>query len=552
VRRSIEDGAQSRARRARAAACALLLLVGLAHADDELQRLVFGSFEDQANAQRWAERVARELNVATEILRFEDSGRVGYRVTTRPHPPDALAAIGERAQARGMAVWRLTEVRATGTQRSDEPGRAAASAALPPFMDARVHDTGPSSTPSHPVDASADSARDATRRELDVDLGAQTRLFAHEGFAGQDRVQPSLSARLQYYHGWDDDRTSVRAIPFVRYDAMDDERSHGDLRELQITHVGDDWEVHAGVRQVFWGVTEFVHLVDIVNQVDLVESIDGEDRLGQPMVDVSFVRDWGVLDLMVLPGFRERTFPGEDGRLRYALPVDGDARYQSDDEEWHVDVAARVRGHIGPVEFGLYQFRGTGRDPDLLPTLEAGGRLVLTPYYPQIDQTGLDAQAILGDWLWKLEALRRSGQGGHYTAATGGFEWTWVGAAATRMDVGFVLEYLYDGRDDAEASIFEHDVGLATRWRVNDVADSQALLGVVWDHETDEYVVKLEGSRRLGDAWSLNVEGRVFGGAESLPGGPAGAWLDALADPDAKTSAVQRDDYLQLELIRYF
>jgi hypothetical protein len=532
--------------------CASVTLATGASADEARYRLVLGSFSGAANAQHWAQTVSRELSVEVEVLPFSDGDRRGFRVATGPLETDRLLAVAERAQARGIASWRLPEPvevvdaapppvdtapPADGPRRDESAARTDVEAAVPSVAPV-----------SERIAPTADDGHD-----VDLDLGVQTRAFAHAGAAGQDSLQPSLSARLQYYRGWDDDRTSFRAIPFVRVDAEDDERTRADLREFQVTHVGEDWEVHAGVRQVFWGVTEFVHLVDVVNQIDFAENIDGEDRLGQPMVDLSLVRPWGVLDFMVLPGFRERTFPGEDGRLRYAVPVDTDgARYESGDEQWHVDWAARMRGSAGPVEYGLYHFRGTSRDPDLLPTATGSDDLVLTPYYPQIDQTGLDAQAIVGDWLWKLEALRRSGQGGHYNAATGGFEWTWVGALSTRADVGFVLEYMYDGRGDRRASMWEHDVGFATRWRFNDVADSQTLLGVTWDHVTDEYVVKLEGSRRLGDSWSMSLEGRLFGGTESIPDGPPAAWLETLTDPDEKTASVQRDDYVQLELIRYF
>ena len=63
--------------------------------------------------------------------------------------------------------------------------------------------------------------------------------------------------------------------------------------------------------QSLLGVTESRHLVDVLNQVDGVEDIDEEDRLGQPMINISTQRDWGSVDLFVLPGFRERTFAGQ-------------------------------------------------------------------------------------------------------------------------------------------------------------------------------------------------------------------------------------------------
>jgi hypothetical protein len=51
--------------------------------------------------------------------------------------------------------------------------------------------------------------------------------------------------------------------------------------------------------------------VDIINQTDLVENIDGEDKLGQPMVHFSYFGDWGVVDFFLLPYLRERTYPGK-------------------------------------------------------------------------------------------------------------------------------------------------------------------------------------------------------------------------------------------------
>ena len=64
-----------------------------------------------------------------------------------------------------------------------------------------------------------------------------------------------------------------------------------------------DWSLSIGLGKVFWGVTEFNHLVDVINQTDLVEGIDGEAKLGQPKINLSLINHWGALDFFVLPGF---------------------------------------------------------------------------------------------------------------------------------------------------------------------------------------------------------------------------------------------------------
>ena len=388
-------------------------------------------------------------------------------------------------------------------------------------------------------------------QQIDLELGLQTRTFLHSGLVGQSSFQPSLSARLDYYRSWDQDRQSFTLSPFVRLDAEDSERSHFDIRELFWSRVGDDWDLHLGAKQVFWGVTEFKHLVDVVNQTDLVENIDGEDKLGQPMAHLSLVRDWGILDFMLLTGFRERTFPGPDGRLRYVLPVVDDATYESGAENLRVDAVVRWSHVVGPLEWGLYHFSGTSREPLLIPERSDGDDLQLRPYYPLIEQTGLDAQVILGDWALKLEAISNSGfDDDRFTALNAGVERTLVGVLGSRANLGVVVEYMFDDRDDAAFdTLFEHDLALGTRWSLNDPADTQALLGVIWDVETSEYVVSIEGSRRLGDTWTLLLEGRIFGGAARPD---PNALLESLFDADNKSASLQRDDFIQLELTRYF
>jgi hypothetical protein len=353
----------------------------------------------------------------------------------------------------------------------------------------------------------------------------------------------SLSAQPEYYTDWDDGRQSFTFVPFARRDENDDERTHADIRELTWAKAADDWELRLGIRKVFWGVTESQHLVDIINQTDLVEATDGEEKLGQPMLNLALIRNWGTLDLFVLPGFRERTFPGVDGRLRTALPVDTDqAIYESSDEGQHIDYAARWAHYLGDWDFGLSYFNGTSRDPRFTVGLDNKGQPVLVPVYDLIEQWGLDLQATLDDWLWKFEAINRSGQTDlsgrqkSYTALTVGFEYTFVGIAESNADLGVISEILYDDRGDDALTPFADDILLGARITLNDEQSTDFLLGVIFDNDDDSRLISLESSRRLGANWKITVEGRTFVNISST---------DLLA-------GVRKDDYLQLELARYF
>ena len=406
----------------------------------------------------------------------------------------------------------------------------------------------------------------ATASTAEEGRGAAPRAVSHE-WAGFIEVEARTFADSPVFAGQDGDATAslvlepelcyewrgsgeqptdrLVARPFVRLDSADDERSHLDLRELYWQRIGRGWQLDVGLRKVFWGVTESVHLVDIVNQTDTVEDPDGEDKLGQPMVRVSWSRPWGLLELYLLPGFRERTFPGVDGRLRPGIPIEPDrARYESDAEDGHVDVAARWSRVLGDVDLGLSYFRGTSREPLLAPAAAVDGRVLLVPFYPQIDQLGLDLQATLGPWLWKLEAAQRfsrdpgpAGPGfGDHAAAVGGFEYTFFDLAGSGLDVGLLAEYQWDERGTGATTPFQDDVFVGSRLDWNDVAGTELLVGAALDLESDALFVNVEGSRRLGERYELELRLRFFD-------------ADGAAEP---LTAFDRDDYLQLSLRRYF
>lgn len=347
----------------------------------------------------------------------------------------------------------------------------------------------------------------------------------------------SISLEPEWAREWNEGQDIFVFRPFGRLDARDDERSHWDIRELQWTHVGNGWESLVGVGKVYWGVTEAAHLVDIINQTDLVEDPDGEQKLGQPMIKLSLEKGWGTLDLFALLGFRERTFPGVEGRFRSQPRVDPDLAFYESGAEWkHVDVAARWSHFIGEWDIGLSLFHGTGRDPLFVPMLNGKGEMVLAPYYELIDQASIDVQATLGQWLWKLEAFYRDSDSEGYYAWTGGFEYTLVGIAETASDLGIVAEVLYDQRGERAATPFNHDAFLALRWTANDAQSTELLAGVIVDWRNSSTLFNVEASRRLGQAWKLSMVMR--------------AWLNT--DPKDLQYPFNRDDYLQLELARYF
>ena len=378
--------------------------------------------------------------------------------------------------------------------------------------------------------------------DLSGSVAGELRVFPNAAaFPGQDDASfsPSVALEPELVYEWNDGADRLTVVPFLRLDADDDNRTHGDLREANWLHIGDDWDLVVGIDKVFWGVTESRHLVDIINQDDAVENIDGEDKLGQPMVNLNLLRDWGTVSIFVLPGFRERSFADDGARLRGPQPIDDDnATFDSGAEERHLDLALRWAHSIGDWDIGLAQFRGTSREPRLVPGIDANGRAVLVPHYDQIDQTSLDLQFTKDAWLWKLEAMTRGGHGDRFLAAVAGFEYTLFGIFETRADVGVLVEYLYDGREDAAApaTFAQDDIFLAARLALNDEQDTAVLAGAIIDRSSQAALFFVETERRLGDSWRIELEGRFFLNA---PGG----------DPLA---GLRDDDFITLRLVKFF
>ena len=373
------------------------------------------------------------------------------------------------------------------------------------------------------------------------ELGLEGRYFFERGLQDQTRFQPSLRGEIEYQNSFESN--SFNVVLFGRYDNEDSERSHVDIREAFWTHVSDSWEIKVGVSKVFWGVTESRYLVDVINQTDFVENIDGEDKLGQPMIKFAVERDWGNLDLFWLPYFREKTFTGAEGRLN-ALPfiVDVDnARYESSAEQWHSDFAIRYAVSIDDLDLAISHFSGTSRNPVFV---DNNGFPSTSPIYNQIDQTSLELQYIFEDWLWKLESITSSGEIQRYSAAVFGFEYTQVGILDTAADLGWIVEYLFDDRRNqktfgkAAPDSFERDIFFGWRYAMNNADSTELLAGIIYDHKTDETLYSVEFSQRLASDLKLNIELRSFQGAEE--------------SSQLKTHYLRDEDYLQLELVKFF
>ena len=347
----------------------------------------------------------------------------------------------------------------------------------------------------------------------------------------------TMSFQPKWDGEWNDGDDLWSAELFMRADNKDSQREHADIRELLWLHLDGDNEWRVGVNTMFWGVTESQHLVDVINQIDGVEGIDGEDKLGQPMIHLKRYQDWGVLDFLVLPGFRERTFRGEEGRPRLPLVVDTDqAEYESSAGQQHIDYALRFSQTYNDLDLGVSWFDGTSRDPLLLPGTDDDGEPVLIPFYEQMTQIGVDAQLLYLDWIWRLELIHREAESSDRDAFVFGFEYTFFGVFDSVSDIGAIVEFSHDNRPEDLRGVFDRDLFLGARFALNDAQSTEVLAGFLVDVDKYSRSFRIEASRRVGQSWKATLELQTF----------------ANIDPDDPLVAFEDDDYVLVDLAYFF
>lgn len=386
---------------------------------------------------------------------------------------------------------------------------------------------------------------------LSADTGVELRIFPKS-----PKYEPQLntwqpSLMLTGAAKWQSTDGVHQALiePFARIDWQDNERTHFDIREAYYRYSSDsDWSVLVGASKVFWGVAESLHLVNIINQTDVLEDIDGEDKLGQPMIQFSLEKNWGTLNFFVLPFFRERHYPEENGRLRLPFTIDKHASsFDGSEDKSTLDFSIRYSHYLGAWDIGFSVFNGLSREPRFAIKPSEAQFISL---YDKITQYGFDVQYTTDAWLWKFETIYRNTDLDNFSAFVGGFEYTFYQILGENWDLGIITEYQYDDRKDdsfksqsadtiesiTPNTIANNDLFYGVRLALNDIQDTALLFGITTDVNDGSSLIILEANRRINNDWTIDVEGRFFG----------------LLEPDNSLYLFKNDDFLNINITRRF
>lgn len=368
--------------------------------------------------------------------------------------------------------------------------------------------------------------------DVQGNINLEQRHYTSKGDQQTEQYEATLSFQPELYYSYDNIQINIK--PYARMNSLDKNKSDFYFKELNITYSSNAHEFTAGINQVFWGVTESQHIIDIVNQTDILASVDFKQKIGQPMLQYTYYLNESSLQVFFLTKFQESLYASNEGRLRPAFVVDPSlVKFESSKGKNRRDFALKYSSHLAEVSYSLHYFNGIQRTPILQYSATHNA---LAPFYPNMEQVGLESQFVYGNWLFKLEGYHRHSIS-NYTALTAGFEYSFVGIWGSVWDVNFISEYQYDSRMDASLAQGQNDIFLGARIALNDFNGTTSLIGIAQDlDDNSTHIGRLEISSRLSDSWRWRLEG----------------WIFQTNSPNEITFFARKDDFIQFSLEYYF
>ncbi len=177
------------------------------------------------------------------------------------------------------------------------------------------------------------------------------------------------------------------------------------------------------------------------------------------------------------------------------------------------------------LDFSLQGFRGNSRESSTIVKLE-NLQLKYFQGYERISQLGTYLQVISGPIIYKLEAIKRSGQKNsknireNFYSYTLGMEYLINNLFENKWDFTSFIEYHNDDRNNDSTDIFQNDLFLATRLNFNDTDGTEFLTSITLDTDGGGNTSTLELSSRITDNirvtgsynayWSVNEKDILY------------------------------------------
>lgn len=343
---------------------------------------------------------------------------------------------------------------------------------------------------------------DADVFSLDGFVGLEARSFLT--FDGDPRDIYSLTGEIRSGGALTDGLSfDLRLYGRTNLDGLDG--GYLDPTVAKLTWQLGNWQIDAGYDLVFWGVAEGRNLVNVINQRDQIRDQFFDQGLGQRMVAVRYFAPMVTIEAFVLPGFEELDFGATGRTWGLGLPVD-DSRstFEADDGADHTDFALRLSGGVGDLEYGVFAFDGTLRQPEFRVDVSTN---TLIPNYVQGEQIGAEAQYTAGPVLYKFEGVKVwPDSDSSYWSAILGVEYIIGDLFGFPSETSLFAEYYHDSRRNESSVIFENDVFLGVQFRLSNTFDTEIEFGAIVDTDDHDLIGSFNVNSRISDNLRASIE----------------------------------------------
>lgn len=327
---------------------------------------------------------------------------------------------------------------------------------------------------------------------MNVDVATTGRYYFNAEDKNQtvdNQFSKGIKVEAKFKHKFDN--TKFNSHLFANWDSADESRRYIDVRKANFYYRHNDVTVGAGIDTFFWGVSESINVVNVLNQSDIMESLDGKVKLGQSFISASKRFSNGDISVYYLPEFNAVTFPE---RPSYGLPISERNLFENNKKEG--GFAARGLFYFDQYEFAISYFKGTRRSPILIPQPSAN---ILTPFYVQTENILFDGVYLADDFTLKLEAKTGKELNNGFSTANVGIEYPSYIFADYIEEVTLIAEYVFDDRELTAETHGQNDLFIGAKFDFGDTNQGRARFLYSYDFDYQGQYAELSYQYRLND-----------------------------------------------------
>ena len=302
-----------------------------------------------------------------------------------------------------------------------------------------------------------------------------------------------LTVEYKYIKG----KFKFTAEPYLRLDAIDKYRSHIDMRNLYVTYWNKKISVNAGLRLYTLGKFTGFSLVDILNRIDTRESILSFEKLGQPSIDLKYLKKNFTFEFYFMPYLRSVNFNADISRLLLIpFTVDNDAKsFDSKLKEFYPNIASRIGYKKTNTEIVLGYFHGYNKNPDFIYQPLSQN---FSEFYPIMSQWSIEWQSIFKGITFTSEFINQTYKGnknyiGMHLAL--GYDISKHYQGSSTMNISF--EYINDKYRISRNAPFGNNFITLYRFNLGDINNTIFSMKVFSDKDFKYHFFDANISRRV-------------------------------------------------------